>query len=503
MNRTTLTTAVLAASLATLPALAQPMQPAPGPQPGQAAPQAALAAPTYPILLESGAGRLLQLPRPAATVLAADPRIARVQPASPTSLFLVGVGAGRTTVIATSDDGTPVVQYDVTVRGGRAEGSPAAAAPGGAPAAPRAIPAATVQGAIRQVVPGASQVQVRTTPGGVILTGPVPSAADSQRVEAIARGFLDENQVIQNQMEVLSSVQVNLRVRVLEISREVTRNLGFNWQALGRSGNFVLGLRSGPGADSIASAVLGGLSGGALAAPALLGAAYRTANADVNAIVDALAEDQLITILAEPNLTAQSGESASFLAGGEFPIPVQATISGQVSIQFKQFGVGLSFVPTVLGPDRMNLRVRPEVSELSQNGAIVVPLASGTVRIPALAVRRAETTVEVGSGQSFAIAGLLQRSTTQVGNGVAGIGEVPVLGGLFRSERFRRAESELVIIVTPYLVRPVSDPRALSGPSEGFRPATDLDRLLYNRQIARGSRPATPIAPVNAGFILN
>ena len=225
---------------------------------------------------------------------------------------------------------------------------------------------------------------------------------------------------------------------------------------------------------------------------------------DVNSIIDALAQDRLATILAEPNLTAQSGETASFLAGGEFPVPVGAALTGTITIAFKQFGVSLAFVPTVLGPDRVNLRVRPEVSELSDNGAVEMPLAGGTVRIPAISVRRAETTVELGSGQSFAVAGLLQRNTAQVATGLAGVGEIPVLGALFRSNAFRRAETELVIIVTRYLVRPVSDPNALQGPTENFRPATDLDRVLYMRQAARGGAPARPgpAVPQDSGFLL-
>jgi pilus assembly protein CpaC len=222
-------------------------------------------------------------------------------------------------------------------------------------------------------------------------------------------------------------------------------------------------------------------------------------------VVDALATDQLITILAEPNLTAQSGEVASFLAGGEFPVPVAASGSGgsnTISIEFKQFGVSLAFIPTVLGPERLNLRVRPEVSELSDNGAISVPLSNGVVKIPALTVRRAETSVELGSGQSFAIAGLLQRSTTINNTGLSGLGDIPVLGALFRSDRFQRNESELVIIITPYLVRPVSDPRGLGLPTDNIRPASDLDRVLHRRQVARGGGAEPSRGSLNAGFVV-
>ena len=152
-----------------------------------------------------------------------------------------------------------------------------------------------------------------------------------------------------------------------------------------------------------------------------------------------------------------------------------------------------------MSPTRVNLRVRPEVSELSTNGAVSVPLATGTLTIPALTVRRAETTVELGSGQSFAIAGLLQKSTLDQTNALPWIGEVPVIGALFKSNDFQRGESELVIIVTPYVVQPASSPTALRTPIDGFRPATDLDRILFGRQLAPG--PAgTP--PLDAGFIL-
>jgi pilus assembly protein CpaC len=328
----------------------------------------------------------------------------------------------------------------------------------------------------------------------------VPTPADAQRVVAMAQGFAGQDRQIVNEMEVLASVQVNLRVRVAEISRQVTRELGFNWMALGRVGSFALGLRSGANASSVLTSITGATGAGA-ASVGRLGMGFQNSRNDINAIIDALAADQLITILAEPNLTAQSGETASFLAGGEFPVPVAANLTGQVSIEFKQFGVSLAFIPTVLSAGRINLRVRPEVSQLSDVGSISLPISGGTLQVPALSVRRAETTVELGSGQSFAIAGLLQRNITQNTQGLAGLGEIPILGALFRSNRFQRNETELVIIVTPYLVRPVSDPAALGAPTDGFRPATDLDRVLRTRQIAAGA-PASRLRPVDAGFIL-
>ena len=483
-----------------------PLQSAPMP-PGafQAVPSAPL-----PVLIETGSGRLLTLPAAASTVIAADPKVARVQPASPTSIFVMGVAPGRTTIMTTAEDGTAIAEYAVTVRGGN---QPEAPAQPGAPTAPPANPkparptAAAIESALRQMARGPSAVQVRSVPNGYVLSGTVGTPSEAQRMEAFARGFLSDDLKVLNEIEILSSTQVNLRVRVMEISRDVTRNLGFNWQALASTGNFVLGLKSGASAAYAVSSILGAGTTSGLSATANRFAvgASKAGRYDVNSIIDALAQDRLATILAEPNLTAQSGETASFLAGGEFPVPVGAQFTGTITIQFKQFGVSLAFVPTVMGPDRVNLRVRPEVSELSDNGAIEMPLATGSVRIPALSVRRAETTIELGSGQSFAIAGLLQRNTAQLADGIAGAGEIPVLGALFRSNAFRRAETELVIIVTPYLVRPVSDPRMLQGPTDNFKPATDLDRVLYMRQTARGgsasARPA-PAVPQDSGFLL-
>ena len=360
---------------------------------------------------------------------------------------------------------------------------------------------------IRRVVRGAEGVTVVLAGNTLTLAGQITTAADAAQAEAVARGYAGEGREVINNLSLLSSIQVNLRVRVAEISRQVTRELGFNWQSLANDGaNWMIGLRTG-NAGGVLNAITGAIGSSATSGQiGRVAAGFSSSRFDINAVIDALASDQLISILAEPNLTAQSGEVASFLAGGEFPVPVGAnTVSGSITIEFKQFGVSLAFVPTVLGPDRLNLRVRPEVSELSDNGAISLPLSGGVVRIPALSVRRAETTVELGSGQSFAIAGLLQHSTTMTNQSIIGLGDIPVLGALFRSDRFQRRETELVIIITPYLVRPVSDPRALAAPTDGFRPATDLDRILHRRQLARGAS-VPPIPPgrarLDAGFIL-
>jgi pilus assembly protein CpaC len=464
-----------------------------------AAEPAATPAPAAPVQLrlEAGTGRLLTLPGAATTVIAADPRVARVQPSSPTSVFIMAVDNGRTTVVATNDLGRPVAEYDVTVFGGRVQGERGPGAERAAPAA-RPLNPRQIESQIRSLMSGPGAVRVRAAGRTLVLSGTVSTAAEARRIEAIARGMANADTEIVNEIGVLSAIQVNIRVRVAEISRDLTRQFGFNWSALGGTGNWAYGLASGAAAGPL-GAVIGGAigSGVAGASPQRFGLRFNDGTNDINGIIDALAADNLVSILAEPNLTAQSGEVASFLAGGEFPIPVaggSSATTNSITIEFKTFGVSLAFVPIVLANDRLTLRVRPEVSELSDQGAISLPLSGGTIRIPALSVRRAETTIELGSGQSFAIAGLLQRNTAQLTEGVNGLTDVPVLGALFRSDRFQRRETELVIIVTPYLVQPVSSPTALAAPTDNFRPATSLERILMQRQVS-SVPPGAPIPP--------
>ena len=274
------------------------------------------------------------------------------------------------------------------------------------------------------------------------------------------------------------------------MSRTITRALGVNWSVLGTVGRYSVGFLTANPISSVSTA-----------ASTVLANGYTSSNLDANSIIDALAQDNLVRILAEPNLTAMSGETASFLAGGEFPIPVGVQ-NNVITIVFKQYGVSLAFVPTVLSDGRINLHVNPEVSQLTTEGAVSMSAGNSTISVPALTVRRASTTVELGSGQSFAIAGLLMRNSTQNDTGVPGLGDVPVLGALFRSDAFKRNESELVIVVTPYIVRPVNDTAALGLPTDGVTPAGDLDRILHMRQLAR-TDPAVPARiPGKAGFIV-
>jgi pilus assembly protein CpaC len=230
-----------------------------------------------------------------------------------------------------------------------------------------------------------------------------------------------------------------------------------------------------------------------------------TKNFDITSVIDALSQDELVHVLAEPNLTALSGQPASFLVGGEFPVPVSNSTgsSATISVEFKQYGISLAFVPTVMSHNRISLHVRPEVSQLDKADGVTSYLGSGvSISIPALTVRRADTTVELGSGQSFAIAGLLSDQTTQIDQSTPWLGDVPMLGALFRSQSFQRQETELVIVITPYIVRPISDPAALHLPTDGFRAPNDFERILELRQLGRGSNPYSRRIPADAGFMV-
>ena len=449
--------ALLASGLIARPVLAQPVTaPAAGNQAS--------------LIVEAGAGRVVTLPAPVANVFVSDPKIVEVRPASPTSLFVFGVAPGRATVAALDNDGHAVRQIEITVR-------------------PSALGSNEAAAAIARAMPrGASRVE--TQPKRLVVAGRVASPAEAQQAAATAAAFAGEGQGVENQLRVASQIQVGLRVRIAEISRNVTRAIGINWQAIGNVGKLGVGLVT----NNAVSSAFG-------AASTLTGAYNAGGGNGINGLIDALASDNLIHVLAEPNLTAMSGEAASFLVGGEFPIPV-AQQSGSLTVEFKQYGVALAFVPTVLSEDRIRIKVRPEVSQLTTQGAVSVSVGTTALQIPALSVRRAETTIELGSGQSFAMAGLLMDNTNQTVNALPGIGELPILGALFRSDAYVRNETELVIIVTPYITRPVNDPTALRLPTDGYRLPTDVERLLLLRQVGSGASRVAQRVPGQAGFVV-
>lgn len=430
---------------------------------------------TRPVVIEAGMGRVLAVGGTSASVFAADPKVAEVRPASPSSLFVFGIAPGRTTVAALAANGTPLAQWDVTVR-------------------PSSFAAGEVRGGIGRAMPGAA-VETEARPNGVAMSGTVASPGEAERANRLARAYLADKGVLDNRLGVASPIQVNLRVRIAEMSRNLTRELGINWQAMGNLGRYgTVGLATANALTDLASSAT------------RVNSSYRKTGprgdfTDLNATVDALSQDQLVHVLAEPNLTAMSGETASFLVGGEFPIPV-AQQNNSLSVEFKQYGISLAFVPTVVSGDRIVLKVRPEVSQLTDQGAVRLGNGNTSVQIPAITVRRADTTVELGSGQSFAIAGLLQENQKITGLGLPFLSDVPILGALFRSDNFQQNQSELVIIVTPYIVRPVNNRALLAAPDDNWAPPSDLERILLLRQKARGTVTAGARIPGDAGFVL-
>jgi pilus assembly protein CpaC len=423
-----------------------------------------------PVLLDSGTGRVLSLPSAAANVFVADSKVAEVRPASPSTLFIFGVGAGRTTVAALDAQGGLVTQFDVTVQ-------------------PATFGAIEAQSEISRLLPR-SHVRVRALPTGLMLSGTVESPIDAAQAVAVAKAYATEKQTVENQIAVRSSVQITLQVRIAEMSRTLSRKLGINWQALGNIGQI-----------GALPALIGNLNGTISPLPGGITPFKGGLNLGAQAIIDALASEGMVRMLAEPNLTVVSGQPASFLVGGEYPIPVAGGALGQVTVDYKNYGVSLKFLPTMFSDGRISIHVAPEVSELSTQNAVTVTTGSSSIVVPSLTVRRAETTVELGSGQTFAIGGLLQDSVSGNRSNLPYLGDLPILGPAFRDDQFQRGETEIVILVTPYVVNPVDDPNLLRIPTNGPI-SSDLDRLLYMRTAAgTGQRVLAP-TPGIAGFIV-
>ncbi len=473
--------ALLLALAPALAAAAQPMQVSPSPVPAAVSPPGDASEPPDPdgiqppppppssrevgtlsphrrVALTLGGGKLLRLPVPASTVFVADPTIADVQPPSASSVFVFGKKPGTTTLFALTHEGRPILAYTIVVEHDQS----------------------VLQHAVAEVAPGLP-VQLVRTPHGLLLQGVVPTAQAANRMQAIAQGYAESGEAVINQLQVTGATQVNLRVRVAEVSRSVSRQLGFNWNTIFQNlGSFAIGLQTGfpTGALSTLSN-LSSISSSSGSATITGSVASRHVNGQL--AIDAMADEGLVTLLAEPNLTTTSGEAASFLAGGEYPIPIPQGL-GSVGIEYKQYGVSVGFTPTVLSSGMISMKVSPEVSELSTAGSYA--FAGSNSVVPALITRRADTTVQLASGQSFAIGGLIQNNGQNNISKIPWLGDLPILGALFRSTQFQRDETELVIVVTAYVVHPTETVPAL--PTDSIRQTTDLERLFLDRVAARG-----------------
>lgn len=474
--------------------------------------------PTTEVLLSVGQGELINLPTAVRDVWTSNPNVADVYVSNPRQIHLFGKDFGEATVFATTATGGVV--YATNVRVFQNINS--------------------VDKMLKLAMPDAD-IKVTLAGQAAVITGTVSSPQDAEEAEALVRTILnpgiDTTQpgvalkiMPINRLRTATPLQVNLQVKIAEVSRDLVKEIGVNLLTRDQTGGFLFGLAQGRNFGSIGNidtsafpkldaSSLFGLPAGSISLPfnpatgqfvspgsgtafnlnnlgqgagrTNLALAGKLFGIDVASALDLFESEGLVTTLASPNLTALSGETASFLAGGEIPIPLAQGL-GQIGVEYKQYGVSLAFTPTVLADGRISMRVRPEVSELTTAGAVTI----NNFQIPALTTRRAETTVELGSGQSFMIAGLLQNRHTNLIERAPGLGDVPVLGALFRSSRFRRAESELVIIITPYLVKPSNAPLPL--PTDGYRAATDGERVLLGQSHGSGKsdpRPVPTLAP--------
>jgi pilus assembly protein CpaC len=430
--------AVLAAGLAAaVPAAANP----PFGEP-------AVAGATRGLALGKGKSTIIELPVDARDVLVTNPKVADAVLRTPRRIFVLGVGSGQTDAVFFDQMGRRILTLDIRVD----------------------LDSSAAADTIRRTLPG-SHIVVEAVNNSLVLSGTAESAAQADAAMRIAQQFVEKPEQVLNLIGITGKEQVMLKVRVVEVQRTAIKQLGFNLDAvIGRLNDFQFQFT-----QSASFGVNGVPAGGSLG-----GVGWANRREGAAAALQAFERVGLVRTLAEPNLTAVSGEAAKFLAGGEYPVPVAQDATGRITVEFKQFGVGLGFTPVVLSDGRISLQISTEVSELTNENAFSVGIGQGRLVIPALNVRRAQTVVELPSGGSMMIAGLLQAKSKQAIDSTPGVGDLPVLGALFRSRDFQNGETELVIIVTPYLVDPTT-PSNFQTPADGLQLAGDGQALLLGR----------------------
>lgn len=412
------------------------------------------------IKLPARKARIIRLPVNVRDVLIADPEVADVVIKTPRMLYLIGRTVGSTNAFFFDEAGEEILRLEVSVE----------------------LDTVAVKQAIVDLMPD-TDVSVKAVNNNLFLTGTVRSPTLSENARQIALRFVEEETDVVNLLTVIEDQQVLLKVRISEVARTTLKEMGVN--LLDATNNVATTFTSGKLNASISS------TAGNTTTPFLSGTFSLADGADntLTTVINALERNGLIKTLAEPNLTAISGENANFLAGGEFPIPTAAQ-DGQIAIEFRPFGVTLNFTPVVLDSGRISLRISTEVSSLSTDGSITLT----NITVPSLTVRRAQTTVEMPSGGSLVIAGLLDDDITSQVQGVPGLKDLPVLGPLFRSQRFQRNETELVVAVTAYLVRPIRH-ETIDHPARGVIPPTDYDLYFLGRIHGTYAKPDSKVSP--------
>jgi pilus assembly protein CpaC len=428
------------------------------------------------LALGIGKSTVIDLPRDAKDVLVANPAVANAVVRSARRAYLIGVAAGQTNVIFFDADGRQISAYDIEV--GR--------------------DSAGVREALRRIMPN-SPVRVDAVNDSIVLSGEVANAAQAQHAVDTATRLVGDPTKVVNGLTIKGGEQVLLKVTVAEVQRNVLKQLGINIDAINvEIGSAVLNMNINNPFTATNAPIAN--------PPTSINPTWNLpAGGSISASLRAMEQSGVLRTLAEPTLTAISGESAKFLAGGEFPIPAGLSCDGGIctpSIEFKKFGVALDFTPIVLSEGRISLRVTTEVSELSAEGAI----RQQTINIPALKVRRASSTVELPSGGSLVLAGLLQEQSRQNVNGLPGLMNIPVLGTLFRSRDYQKGETELMIMVTPYSVKPTK-PQNIARPDDGFADPADPATVLLGRlnRIYGGPGAVMPARAYHGtyGFILD
>ena len=442
---------------------------------------------------------LVELPRQLRDVVVSDPTILDAVVQSSNRTYLIGKKYGQANAFFFDENGERILTLEIQID----------------------RDTSALDALFHRLIPG-SNIRTEVINDTLILTGSVRNPSDSSKALELAKRFAvtdnpksdatSEHKVV-NMLTVEGEEQVQLRVAIAEVERTALKQFGINVGALVNKGNFVTSVLA-DNALPVTSAVglaglpIPGVAGQVLGENLLFSRATNSGVAtlydngrgtNIGGVLRALERNNLLRMIAEPNLTAVSGETAKFLAGGEFPIPVDSGNNG-IQVEFKEFGVGLSFTPFVMSEGRISLKIETEVSELTNEGAVNL---GGLYAIPGLKKREAKSTVELPSGGSIALAGLMSNDTRQNIDGVPGIKNLPILGTLFRSRDFRNKETELVVIVTPYLVRPVSRNK-LTRPVQGLAPATDMKANFLghlNRIYGRGESLAAG-STKDVGFIV-
>lgn len=425
------------------------------------------------VQVEMNKGKLIKLDSPVSSVVMADPDTADVQVVSPRLIFVHGKKVGETSLYAVGNNDDTILEATIEVTHNLSK----------------------LERLVKKVAPDAN-VDFNTVDGGLVLEGSTASSEQSENIRSVAEAFLGANDKMVNMMKTGGSDQVTLQVRIVEMARSDVKRLGINVQSLFGVGGMAMQVLQGEAVDLDSTT---GVLTRSATDTAIFGSWTNRGRANISGFIEALESEGLANILAEPTLTTTSGKTANFLAGGEFPITVN-TGNNQISVEYKPFGVSLNFTPTVLSKDRISLNVAPEVSTISFDN----PVATNTINNPIILTRKAQATVELGSGQSFALAGLLRNESSNTIEKFPGLGEVPVVGALFRSHSFQNNQTELVILVTPYIVRPVSD-KSLQTPMDKFVPPNDFQRLLLGNFYQQEPMDEEKIAPHlngDGGFIL-